>query len=146
MQRAYPSETAKHILIIKIQPINALLNGYFKRDNPTSLPYSRTQISALFFSPSHNYEKNILVCVLKQNMCLIKIYASKLQDSNIELLRSIKMNSTQTVFQKNKTHNKIATAMTVQSKKRKFSSTRSQLARKWSLCKLKPQQIYLSRS
>ena len=121
MQRAYPSETANHILIIKTQLTNALLNDYFKRDNPTCLPYSRTQISALFFSPSHNYEKNILTFVLKQNVCLIKMCASKLQDSNIELLRSIKMNSTQTVFQKNKIHNKIATAMTVQSQKQNFS-------------------------
>ena len=78
MQRAYPSETGNYILIIKMQLISALLHGYFKRDSPTCLPYSRTQISALFFNRSHNYEKDTLLFVLKQNMQLIKMCVSKL--------------------------------------------------------------------
>ena len=128
---------------IKIQGMSAVLNRYFKRDNPTCVPYLRIQISALFFTPSHNYENHVLIFVLKQNMQLIKMCSFKLQVSNIELLRSIKMNSTQTDCQKNKTRNKIATAMTVQLEKRKFSSTRSQLAQVQFPIKLKPQYICL---
>ena len=93
--------------------VNALLNGNFKRDKPTCLPYLRKQISALFLTLHTITKKSKLLFVSKQNMQLIKVYASKWYVSNIESLRSIKMNSTQTDFQKNKTHNKIATVMTV---------------------------------
>ena len=76
MQRVYPSETVKHMLIIKMKLINTLLNDYSKRDNPTCLPYSRTQISVLFFNTSHNYEKDAFPFCFEvkhathQNVCI----------------------------------------------------------------------------
>ena len=60
-----------------MQLISALLNDNFKRDNPTCLPYSRKKISVIFFNASHNYEKNTLLFVLKQNVQLIKMYSFK---------------------------------------------------------------------
>ena len=77
MQRAYPSETVKHMLIIKMQLISALLNGNFKRDSSTCLPYSRKQISALFLTLHTITKKNTLLFVLKQNMQLVKVCVFK---------------------------------------------------------------------
>ena len=129
-QRTYPSQTVANSITSKTQPISTLRSTKFKHNNPTCLPYLGVQNSALFFT-LHTITKKIQNrFVLKRNMHRIMMYAIKLYFHSIQSLRSIKMNVTQTDFQKIKSPYKTTTAMNRWIGKDKYSQLASS---KWVL-------------